>query len=248
MRAGITILIPLWNEEAVVPFLLDDLNAGDLPAGAGILLLNDGSSDRTADAIAQWRRLHPAANVQSMDLPHGGKDSALWQGFEQVQTEWVGMMDGDGQYCPGDFRRLLKTAQEHPADAVWGIRGKRCDYGWRLFISRIGRKVKRLALGHCCVSDTGCGIWIAKASHLRSLRQQCPAPAGQVHCHLPEYIQSRGGTVVELDIQHRARQAGQAKFGALNRVLPGLRSIFQARRLVARSAGGSKNLPGDKIQ
>ena len=43
MRAGITILIPLWNEEAVVPFLLDDLNAGDLPAGAGILLLNDGS-------------------------------------------------------------------------------------------------------------------------------------------------------------------------------------------------------------
>ena len=119
------------------------------------------------------------------------------------------------------------------ADAVWGIRGKRCDYGWRLFISRIGRRVKRLMLGHCCVSDTGCGIWVAKACHLRDLRQRCPDPVGQVHCHLPEYIQSRGGKVVERDIEHRARHAGQAKFGAINRIIPGLRSLFQARRLIA---------------
>ncbi len=233
MQGDMTILIPVWNEEAVVSFVLDDLHAGALPAGTEILLLNDGSTDRTANEIARWKQLHPEARVQAVDLPHGGKDAALWCGFQQVQTEWIGMMDGDGQYCPADFQRLRDRANETGADAVWGIRGKRCDYGWRLFISRIGRRVKRLMLGHCCVSDTGCGIWVAKACHLRDLRQRCPDPVGQVHCHLPEYIQSRGGKVVERDIEHRARHAGQAKFGAINRIIPGLRSLFQARRLIA---------------
>ena len=232
MQADLTILIPLWNEAEVVAFLLDDLNAGGLPGNAAVLLLNDGSTDGTAAEIAAWKERHPSARIQSLDLPHGGKDSALWQGFQQVADGWVGMMDGDGQYCPEDFGRLLQKALESGADAVWGIRTTRQDYGWRLLISRIGRQVKRLCLGHCCVSDTGCGVWIARAGHLRNLQRLCPRPAGQVHCHLPEYIQAQGGTVVEMSIRHRARHAGQAKFGALNRILPGLRSLFQARRLI----------------
>lgn len=232
MHADMTILIPLWNEADVVAFLLDDLQAGGLPENTSVLLLNDGSTDETAANVAEWKNRHPAARIRSMDFPHGGKDAALWQGFEQVASEWVGMMDGDGQYCPADFGRLMQRALETGADAVWGIRTARHDYGWRLWISKIGRRVKHLFLGHCCVSDTGCGIWIARAGHLRDLRRLCPAPAGQVHCHLPEYVQARGGTVVEMGITHRARHAGRAKFGALNRILPGLRSLFQARRLI----------------
>lgn len=232
VNGDMTILIPLWNEADVVSFLLDDLQADGLPENSSVLLLNDGSTDETAAKIAEWKRRHPAARVQSVDLPHGGKDAALWHGFERAASEWIGMMDGDGQYCPGDFGRLMQRAAESGADAVWGIRTSRHDYGWRLWISKIGRRVKHAFLGPCCVSDTGCGIWIARARHLRDLPRLCPRPVGQVHCHLPEYIQAQGGHVVEMGIRHRVRHAGQAKFGALNRIVPGLRSLFQARGLI----------------
>lgn len=222
------VLIPTFNEEACIRPVLDEVVRVCEPTGHRILIMDDGSTDNTVSLV----EAHPAfgTTIQVLACPHGGKDLALWAGIAAAQDEWLGMMDADGQYDPVDFIRLLEQARKQNADAAWGFRQQREDSIWRLLISRGGRTVKRVLLGGTAVQDTGCGIWVARRSRLLPAIQACPRPAGQVHCHLPDLIVQQGGIVVECPITHRARQAGQAKFGFLNRLGPGLRSLLQARR------------------
>jgi len=222
----LSVLIPVWNERDCI---LAVLRAFEGPAAlqqVQLLVVDDGSTDGTGTVLDDYSRAHPRMAV--LHVPHGGKDRALWAGFQAVRTAWTGMMDGDGQYEPSDFPRLLAFARETRADAVWGMRVHRQDHALRFLSSRIGRATKRLVLGGQVVQDTGCGIWIARSQYLQPVPGVCLDPAGQVHCHLPELIATQGGHVTEMEIAHRARSAGQAKFGALNRIVPGLRSLCQA--------------------
>ena len=222
----LTVLIPVWNERNCIVSTLRAFEGTPGLQQVRRLVIDDGSTDGTGRMLAEYSRAHPQTEV--LHLPHGGKDRALWAGFQAVRTVWTGMMDGDGQYAPNDFPRLLAFASTANADAVWGIRLHRQDNALRFLSSWIGRTTKRLTLGGQVVQDTGCGIWIARSRYLQPIPGVCPDPAGQVHCHIPELIATQGGRVAELEITHRSRHAGRAKFGALNRSVPGLISLCQA--------------------
>ena len=233
----LTVLIPVWNESDCIS---DVLRGFEGPSGlqqVRLLVIDDGSTDGTGAVLDEYSRAHPRMDV--LHVPHGGKDRALWAGFQAVRTGWTGMMDGDGQYNPNDFSRLLAFAGEARADAVWGIRVHRQDHALRFLSSWIGHTTKRLVLGGQMVKDTGCGIWIARSRYLRPIPGVCPDPAGQVHCHIPELIATQGGRVAELAIAHGPRHAGRAKFGALNRIVPGLTSLGQDARGRRRLQHGS---------
>jgi dolichol-phosphate mannosyltransferase len=222
----LTVLIPAWNERDCISTVLQEFEGPAALGAIRLLVVDDGSTDGTGAVLDDYSRAHP--RMQALHVPHGGKDRALWAGFGAIHTGWTGMMDGDGQYDPNDIPRLMAHAASAGSDAVWGIRASRQDHALRFISSRIGRATKRIALGGQIVRDTGCGIWIARSQYLQPIPGVCPGPAGQVHCHIPELITVQGGRVTELDISHRSRHGGTAKFGALNRILPGLRSLRQA--------------------
>jgi len=222
-----TLVLPVWNEDEVIRAVVEEILSVPELSDARILLMDDGSTDGTAAALDDLANRYSCCRV--LHLAHGGKDLALWRAFEETGTDAVGIMDSDGQYDPRDLIEMLRLMEEG-ADAVWGVRASRRDTGWRKVISKAGRFVKRLILGGCAVKDTGCGQWVARLRFVRDLSRLCPAPAGQVHCHIPELIRRRGGRIVEVPIHHRGRLGGQAKYGALNRLGPGLKSLFQARR------------------
>lgn len=222
------ILIPAFNEEECIRTVLDELMPHCKAGGYKVLIMNDGSTDRTVDLV----KSHPdyLTIIKLLTLPHRGKDVALWAGIEAADDEWIGMMDGDGQYDPGNFSTLLNFAHDNASDAVWGIRVHRDDSRWRLLISRAGRFVKKIILKSAAASDPGCGIWIARKEPLLRAIRSCPSPAGQVHCHLADLIRIQGFNVDECPIHHRARHGGKAKFGFINRIGPGWRSLCQAAR------------------
>lgn len=232
----ITVLIPAWNEKDCISSVLQEFEGPPGLAAVRLLVVDDGSTDGTGAVLDEYHRAHPG--MEALHVPHGGKDRALWAGFGAIRTEWTGMMDGDGQYDPNDFPRLMARAAEAGADSVWGVRAHRQDHALRFISSGIGRATKRIALGGQIVRDTGCGIWIARSKYLQPIPGVCTEPAGQVHCHIPELITVQGGRVTELDIAHRSRHGGSAKFGALNRILPGLRSLRQAARARGKLRSG----------
>jgi len=229
MDPRLTVILPVWNESEALPRVLDDVLAVAAQDGFSVLVMDDGSTDGSAALLNDTAsRMH---RLRVVHLPHGGKDAALWRAFAEAGTEWVGVMDADGQYDPADFVRVLGHADATGADAVWGIRSVREDNGVRKLSSWMGRMMKRLLLGPMVVRDPGCGLVIMRRKFCMPVIEACPRPFGQLHCHLADLIRAQGGVVAELPIAHRPRQAGSAKFGAMNRIVPGLASLVQARRV-----------------
>jgi hypothetical protein len=185
-----------------------------------------------AHRLSQTARSFPL----SAHLPEGhgcGADERA------VGTRWLGIMNAEGQYVPADSPRLLETAVVGRADACWGVRAQRSDHLWRLLCSRVARAVKRRALGKLQADDPGCGIWVARTEFLRPVTAGEREPTSQLHGHLAELIAAQGGRVVQQPIGPRPRAGGRAKYGMLNRLAPGSRSLEQARRLVQQFRGAA---------
>ena len=98
----VLIVIPAWNEEEVLPQVLDEV-AQCVP-GADVLVVNDGSTDRTS-AVAR------AAGVRVVDLPINlGVGGAMRAGYKaglRGDYDAVVQLDADGQHDPRDVPRLV---------------------------------------------------------------------------------------------------------------------------------------------
>lgn len=109
------VVVPAWNEEASVASVVREVVAA-LP-GAAVLVVNDGSSDRTG-AVAR------AAGAQVLDLPFNvGVGGAMRAGFRFAVRQGlraVVQVDADGQHDPADLPRLVAALQG--ADIVLGAR------------------------------------------------------------------------------------------------------------------------------
>lgn len=111
------VVVPAWNEEAVLPHVLDELTA-HLP-DTDVLVVNDGSTDGTADVV----RAHPGAML--LDLPLNlGVGGAMRAGFRFAQRhgyDRVVQLDADGQHNPADVARVVALLDEG-ADVAIGAR------------------------------------------------------------------------------------------------------------------------------
>ena len=110
----ITVVIPAFNEEASIRSTLEQLRA--LPAFDNweLLVVDDGSSDRTAEVAALSARV--------MRHPHNlGYGRALKTGIAAATHDTIVIMDADGTYDAGDIPQLL-AAHRRGFDMVVGLR------------------------------------------------------------------------------------------------------------------------------
>jgi glycosyltransferase involved in cell wall biosynthesis len=111
------IFIPAWNEEDTVAAVVADVRAR-IP-DADILVVDDGSTDRTAERAA-------AAGARVASLPFNlGLGAALQTGYRMAYQggyEYCAHLDGDGQHPPAEVRRLLDQLIAGDADLMVGSR------------------------------------------------------------------------------------------------------------------------------
>jgi glycosyltransferase involved in cell wall biosynthesis len=115
--AETVVFIPAWNEEENLPAVLDALHAR-LP-NVDVLVVDDGSTDRTADVAREHR-----AEVLSLGVNLGlrigiaaGYRWALEHGYR-----YCGRVDADGQHPPEELARLLALVQDDRCDVAVGSR------------------------------------------------------------------------------------------------------------------------------
>lgn len=117
-KTRLLIVIPAWNEEAVLGDVLKAVKA-EKPSFADILVVSDGSVDATA-SIAR------AAGVAVLDLPLNlGVGGAMRAGFQYARRsgyQYACQLDADGQHDPGEIETLIDTASREGADVVIGSR------------------------------------------------------------------------------------------------------------------------------
>ena len=123
-RAGSTpdvvmAIVPARDEEAVIASCMESL--ARQPELAQILVVNDQSSDATADVVRQAMKEIPNLRLlETGGLPDGwvGKNYALWVGVQQATSRWLLFTDADATHSPNSVARALQIAHEQQAALV----------------------------------------------------------------------------------------------------------------------------------
>ncbi len=118
----LSIVIPVYNEQATLDPLVEAVIAADLgDIGREIIVVDDGSTDRTGEIAEDIARRK--TQVRVLRHPRNqGKGAALRSGFAECTGDWVVIQDADLEYDPGDLRRLLAPLRQGKADVVYGSR------------------------------------------------------------------------------------------------------------------------------
>ncbi|MBV9009903.1 MAG: glycosyltransferase [Verrucomicrobia bacterium] len=114
----LTVLIPCLNEELGIAEVVREYSRA-FPY-AEILVVDNGSEDSTADAARE-------AGALVLKERRRGKARAVATALEQIDTDLVLMVDGDGSYPAAGARLLLDQFQREPADMISGIRSAQDD-------------------------------------------------------------------------------------------------------------------------
>src|ERR1700712_4408917 len=113
----ISVVVPAYNEEGTIGPVLDRLVALDLDCE--IIVVNDGSTDGTAQVLAGWTGNE---RVHVVNKPNGGKGTALRRGFELANGDIVVVQDSDLELDPNNIPNLVAPIERGEADVVYGSR------------------------------------------------------------------------------------------------------------------------------
>jgi len=219
---ALSVVVPLYNEEANLPILHEELRAALSGLDYEIIFVDDGSVDRTA------ARIEPARNVRVIRFEkNAGQSAAIYAGLTAARGATVVIIDGDLQNDPADIPKLLAEIARG-ADLVCGYRVKRQDTLVKRATSRIANAV-RSRYTKDGVRDTGCT--------LKAMRRECVSalfPFKGMHRFIPALVKAAGYQLVEVPVNHRPRRFGESKYGLGNRAWRATVDMLGVRWLLSR--------------
>ena len=227
----LSVVVPLYNEEESLPHLVEQLLDALRPSGERfeLVLVNDGSRDRTAEVLDQLSQNVPEL-VAVLLRKNYGQTAAMAAGFDIAQGEVIVSLDGDLQNDPADIPMLLAKLREG-YDLVSGWRHQRQDAALRRKLpSRIANRLIGRVTG-VKLHDYGCSLKAYRREVLSDMRLY-----GELHRFLPALAFIEGARITEVKVNHRARQFGSSKYGIDRtfRVLMDLLTVWFMKRFLTR--------------
>jgi glycosyltransferase involved in cell wall biosynthesis len=223
-RLLLTVVVPAYNEIDSLDPLLQRTRASleRLDGGWELLIVDDGSSDGTSEALDHMAEAEPRLRVLHF-VENRGQSAALDAGFAHAAGEHVALLDADLQTFPEDLPGMLDTLRSERLDAVVGIRVDRRDSGWKRISSRLANRVRNW-LTRESIEDTGCPIKVFRAEAVRSIKM-----FNGMHRFLPTLLRLEGFSVRQVPVRHAPRAAGRSKYGTWDRAFPALRDALAVR-------------------
>jgi len=118
----LSIIVPCYNEAPTLQLIIDEVIAADIGGTKKeIIIIDDKSTDATADVIKQLAKKH--AEIRPiLQNRNQGKGAALIAGIKQSTGDVLVIQDADREYDPRDYLQMLKIFREDRADIVFGSR------------------------------------------------------------------------------------------------------------------------------
>jgi len=215
-RSDFAVLVPAYNEAAVITDLVTELRAGFERYGltGEVIVVDDGSTDGTGDlaetAGEGWSALKVVRHRVNL-----GKTEAMQTGAAATESARLVLFDADLQHLPAEIPRFLLRLQE----------------GWDIVTGRkVGRYDKH------AVSSVYNGLsrrlFRVPVSDLNSMKAFHRDALASVHLRHDWHrffvvlAHAKGFSVTELDIELHPRRAGESKYGGSWRVLVGVMDLL----------------------
>ena len=115
----VSVIVPAYNEGEVIGEAIHSLLMMDYPT-LEILVVDDGSTDNTADVVRRWESRGGGVEVRLVSKRNGGKAAALNTGISQARYPFVLCMDADSWMEPGTLRAAMGRFEDPTVGAVAG--------------------------------------------------------------------------------------------------------------------------------
>jgi undecaprenyl-phosphate 4-deoxy-4-formamido-L-arabinose transferase len=203
----LSVVIPVYNEEAVLPTLFARLypTLDALGSSYEIVFVNDGSKDRSVALLRQQFSLRPRHTRVVLFHANFGQHSAVMAGLAYARGEYVVTLDADLQNPPEEIGKLVGML-EQGYDYVGTIRQQRQDSWWRRWFSRRINKLREW-ITPVRITDQGCMMRGYARSVVTALNQ-----TREVNTFIPALASLYAMRPIEVPIAHEERFAGRSKY------------------------------------
>src|SRR5258706_317701 len=203
----LSVVIPVYNEEAVLPALFARLYPALDALGSSyeVIFVNDGSLDRSAALLREQFQQRPDVTRVILFNGNFGQHMAIMAGFEHVRGARVVTLDADLQNPPEEIGKLLAKMDEGH-DYVGSIRRLRQDAAWRRWASKAMNRMRE-RITHIHMTDQGCMLRAYDRSIIDAIRS-----SREVSTYIPALAYSFSHRPTEVEVEHEERQAGESKY------------------------------------
>ncbi len=116
----LAIIIPVHNRAGIVARTLDSVASQGGIGQARLILVDNNSTDSTADTLKGWIESHPELDVTLLSEPKPGACAARNRGLEADDCEWTMFFDSDDEMMPGLLEGIYDTVDSHPEASIVG--------------------------------------------------------------------------------------------------------------------------------
>ena len=208
----LSIVIPVYNEEKVLPAVLGELiafvNANDFR----LILVNDGSRDKSLSIMTEACKNESRCKVLNHKV-NKGYGGAIKTGVEAAETDYVITIDADGQHYLDDVKNLFEYLKANDADMVIGSRkGQKEASAVRGLGKSIIRSVAKILMPFN-IYDINSGMKIYNTTLAQRYIKLCPNSMAYSDVIALVFISQRH-LVLETPINIKPRVAGESTISA----------------------------------
>lgn len=227
---SLSIVLPAYNEEANAARAVEQVSAVAQQLGMDyeIILVNDGSSDRTGEIGRELAQRIP--NFQLVEhYPNRGYGGSLKAGFAAATKELIAFVPADNQFDFGEINLLLERIEE--ADIVSGHRAERQDTFIRRFNAFGWNMTVRLLFGYLC-RDIDCGFKLFRREILEHVT--IVSNGAMIDTELLAGAKARGYRITDVEVTHLPRVIGEATGANVKVIVKAFRDLARFRLRLSR--------------
>ncbi|MGA9573876.1 MAG: glycosyltransferase [Lysobacterales bacterium] len=204
---ALSILIPVYNEQEVLPLLFERLYPvlDALARSYEVLFVNDGSSDNSADILARQFERRPDVTRVIFLSSNAGQHAAIIAGFQHANGASIITLDADLQNPPEEIPAIVDEVDKG-FDYVGTIRASRNDRAWRHIASRLMNALRE-KITNIRITDQGCML----RAYSRDIALEI-AHSNESRTFIPALAYLYAARPGEITVAHEQRAAGRSKY------------------------------------
>lgn len=207
---GLSIFMPAYNEEGnIAATVIDAAKAArQLAKTYEIIVVDDGSNDKTAEIVAELALRNPQIRLVKHKV-NQGYGAAVKTGLASCRLEWIFFTDSDGQFRYDELASFVD--KRGTADLVIGYRKKRMDPFHRVFVAQVLLKLWNFLLFRLTVRDVDCAYKLFP-SYVRDAISLKTSSAITVTEFVVRVL-AKGYKIKQIPVNHYPRRYGEQTGG-----------------------------------
>jgi glycosyltransferase involved in cell wall biosynthesis len=225
--SSLSISMPAYNEEANIGQAIEDAIgvASRLVEEYEVIAVDDGSADRTADAVRELAERHPQVRLVQHEV-NQGYGAAVYDGLVAGTKEWAFFTDGDRQFVLDELESLWAVRGE--ADLIIGYRDPRRDsfvrklngFGWTWLTNVLFGYVSR---------DVDCAFKLMSRQVIDTVAPHVESRGATFSAEFLVRAKRMGFVSREMPVTHLPRTAGSQTGAKLHVILRAFKEMLRFR-------------------